>query len=63
MADELKVASVGLGWWGKELARAARDCGRLRLVSCFARTAEADGTRLQIWDCFASANQQWTLPA
>lgn len=41
MADELKVASVGLGWWGKELARAARDCGRLRLVSCFARTAEA----------------------
>lgn len=41
MADELKVASVGLGWWGKELARAARESGRLRVVSCFARTSEA----------------------
>ena len=25
-------------------------------------TARADGTRLQIWDCFAGANQRWVLP-
>ena len=25
--------------------------------------SSADGTRLQIWDCFGGTNQQWTLPA
>ncbi len=24
--------------------------------------SSADGARLQIWDCFAGANQRWTLP-
>jgi len=38
--DELRVASLGLGWWGKDLARAASDTGRIRIVSCFARTPE-----------------------
>jgi predicted dehydrogenase len=36
----VKVASVGLGWWGKELARGARAAG-LEVVSCYARTEEA----------------------
>jgi predicted dehydrogenase len=36
----VKVASVGLGWWGKELARGARTAG-LEVVSCYARTGEA----------------------
>jgi predicted dehydrogenase len=39
MAESVKVASVGLGWWGKELARAAKTAG-LDLVSCYARTAQ-----------------------
>lgn len=38
--DSLKVASVGLGWWGGMLADKAR-LGGLDLVSCFARTPEA----------------------
>jgi predicted dehydrogenase len=36
----VKVASVGLGWWGKELARGARAAG-LEVASCYSRTEEA----------------------
>lgn len=39
MAEEpLKVASIGLGWWGGELAAAAQRSGTAEVVSCFART-------------------------
>lgn len=37
MAESVKVASVGLGGWGKELARGARAAG-IEIVSCYART-------------------------
>jgi predicted dehydrogenase len=40
MAESLKVASVGLGRWGKELARGARAAG-IDVVSCYARTEES----------------------
>ncbi|MGH8911780.1 MAG: Gfo/Idh/MocA family protein, partial [Acidimicrobiia bacterium] len=40
MAERVKAASVGLGWWGKELARAAKAAG-LEVVSCYARTEAA----------------------
>ena len=37
--EPLRVASIGLGWWGGNLATKAKDAG-LELVSCFARTEE-----------------------
>jgi predicted dehydrogenase len=37
--EALRVASIGLGWWGGTLAEKARDAG-IDLVSCFARTPE-----------------------
>jgi predicted dehydrogenase len=37
--SSVRVASIGLGWWGKELARAARTAG-IELATCFARTPE-----------------------
>lgn len=40
MTDTVRVASIGLGWWGKELARAAGATGEIEIVSCFARTPE-----------------------
>lgn len=40
MADKVRIASVGLGWWGGSLARAAAETGVLEVVSCFARTPE-----------------------
>jgi predicted dehydrogenase len=38
--DPLRVASIGLGWWGGNLAGKAKEAG-LELVSCFARTKES----------------------
>jgi predicted dehydrogenase len=37
--NALRVASIGLGWWGGNLADKAQAAG-FELVSCFARTAE-----------------------
>lgn len=37
--EPLRVASVGLGWWGGNLAEKAKSAG-LEIVSCFARTPE-----------------------
>ncbi|HSK07006.1 MAG TPA: Gfo/Idh/MocA family oxidoreductase, partial [Acidimicrobiia bacterium] len=40
MKDKVRLASVGLGWWGSELADAAARSGRIEIVSCFARSVE-----------------------
>ncbi|MGH9245319.1 MAG: Gfo/Idh/MocA family protein [Acidimicrobiales bacterium] len=40
MTDPVRLASVGLGWWGNRLAEGARAAGA-RLVSGFARTPSA----------------------
>jgi predicted dehydrogenase len=40
MDDQVRLASVGLGWWGSELAAAATRTGRVQIVSCFARSAQ-----------------------
>jgi len=39
--DKVRLASIGLGWWGSELADAVARTGRAEVVSCFARTLEA----------------------
>ena len=38
--EPVRVASMGLGRWANVLADAALRGGRIRLVSCFSRTAE-----------------------
>ena len=48
--DPLRVASVGLGWWGGTLADKAR-LGGLDIVSCFARTKEAREEFAETHDC------------
>lgn len=48
--DPLRVASIGLGRWGDNLATKARDAG-LDLVSCFARTKETREEFAQKYDC------------
>ena len=37
--EPVRVASIGLGWWGGTLAEKAADAG-LRIVSCYSRTEE-----------------------
>ena len=40
-ADKVRLASVGLGWWGAMLAEAVKRSGEGEIVSCFARGADA----------------------
>lgn len=36
--DPVRVAMVGLGWWGRRLAQGASDSKALEVASCYART-------------------------
>ncbi|MGH8934680.1 MAG: Gfo/Idh/MocA family protein, partial [Acidimicrobiia bacterium] len=40
MTEPVRLAVVGLGWWGTELIRATRASGAAEPVVCFARTEE-----------------------
>jgi predicted dehydrogenase len=40
MSEQVGLASVGLGWWGKELATAVGSIDGAEIVSCFARGEE-----------------------
>jgi len=40
MSEAVRLASVGLGWWGGRLADAAKEAGA-EIVTCFARTPAA----------------------
>jgi predicted dehydrogenase len=39
MADKVKLAVVGLGWWGEELVKGVRSTGIADVTACYARTA------------------------
>ncbi len=39
--DKVRLASVGLGWWGGVLAEAVKRSGAGEVVACFARSEEA----------------------
>ncbi len=53
--DPLRVASVGLGWWGSTLADKAR-LGGLEIVSCFARTKESRELFAESHDCRSASS-------
>lgn len=40
MMETLRVASIGLGWWGGNLATRAKEAG-IEVVACYARTEES----------------------
>jgi predicted dehydrogenase len=48
--DPLRVGSIGLGWWGGNLASKCPDAG-VEIVSCFARTDESREEFAQTHDC------------
>jgi predicted dehydrogenase len=39
--DPVRLGSIGLGWWGSELATAAAKCGAATVISSFARSEQA----------------------
>ncbi len=40
MSENVRLASIGLGWWGGVLADGVADSGQGKVVACFARTKE-----------------------
>jgi predicted dehydrogenase len=55
-AAPLRVAAVGLGWWGDQLAQAARRSGRVEVTACFARSEEARDSFARDHGCRAVAD-------
>ena len=51
MSEVVKLASVGVGWWGSELAGAVARTGRAEVVSCFARRPEGREAFAAKHDC------------
>ena len=58
--SKVRVASIGLGWWGKELARAAQTAD-LELASCFARTPATREAFAAEFGCQAASSLQEVL--
>lgn len=56
MDNKVKLASVGVGWWGGVLADAAESSGEAEIVSCFARTEEGRRTFAERQSCRAAAS-------
>lgn len=58
--ESVRVASVGLGWWGGVLAERGRTAG-LDIVSCFARTRESRDEFAAAHDCRAASSYEEQL--
>jgi predicted dehydrogenase len=60
MTERVRVASIGLGWWGKELARGARNAG-LDLVTGFARNPDSRRQFAEEMGCAAADSLESVL--
>lgn len=58
--EALRVASIGLGWWGGNLAEKARNAG-IDIVSCFARTPETRQAFAETHGCRLAASLEEVL--
>ena len=51
--EPVRLGSVGLGWWGGNLARTARDSGSAQVVACFDLVPEARARFAEEHGCIA----------
>lgn len=56
MAEKVRLASVGLGWWGNVLADAVNRSGAAEIVTCFARTKSTRQAFAEKYGCRAARN-------
>lgn len=54
--DKVRLGSLGLGWWGAEMAGAVERSGQAGIVSCFARRAEGRNSFAQRFGCRAAGS-------
>jgi len=57
----VKVASIGLGWWSDVLADAIERSGKLKIVSCFSRSAEKRNAFAKKYGCRAANSYEEVL--
>jgi predicted dehydrogenase len=61
MADKVRLGSIGLGWWGGELARRVAATGEAEVVRCFARSEDARRTFADEHGCTPSSSVEELL--
>jgi predicted dehydrogenase len=61
MAEPLRVACIGMGWWSDVLADAIGRSRKLRIVSCFSRSAEKRERFAAKYTCRAVADYRSVL--
>ncbi|MGA7272988.1 MAG: Gfo/Idh/MocA family oxidoreductase [Acidimicrobiia bacterium] len=54
--DRVRLGSLGLGWWGAEMAQAVQRSGQAEIVSCFARGAEGRNRFAERFGCRAAGS-------
>jgi predicted dehydrogenase len=57
----MNVACLGMGWWSDVLADAIRRSGKLKIVSCFSRSAEKRQAFAKKYGCHAAASYEEIL--
>ncbi len=61
MADPVRAASVGIGWWSNELADAAEKSGNVKIITCFTRSAEKGKAFSERYQCRRAASYEEIL--
>jgi predicted dehydrogenase len=56
MTEKVRLASIGLGWWGNVLADGAKRSGLGDIVSCYARTESTRQAFAEKYGCRAAQN-------
>ncbi|MEK6709381.1 MAG: Gfo/Idh/MocA family oxidoreductase [Nitrospinota bacterium] len=59
--DPVRVASIGMGWWSDVLADAAQRGKKLRIVSCFTRSAGKRRAFAEKYGCRAASSYEEIL--
>ena len=61
MTEKVRLASIGLGWWGNVLADAVKRSGEAEVVSCFARTEATRQAFAEKYGCRAAESVEEIL--
>ena len=61
MADPLRVACIGMGWWSDVLADAIKRSGQIEIVSCFTRSEDKRAAFAKKYGCKPAASYEAVL--
>lgn len=56
MAEKVKLASIGLGWWGSQLANAIHETGEAEVAACYSRREDGRAAFAEKHGCRAAGS-------